>query len=283
MKVFKKIILAVVSLAALLGCGVLYARFVEPNLLVAKRLALQSSVEIEPLKIVFFSDTHFGEFYKQDKLEKIIDKINGEAADLVIFGGDFFDAYYKDRAVLDLDYLSTQLKQIEAKQGKFAVWGNHDYGGGSSRVYEQLMTEGGFTLLNNQTTLIDGSNITVTGLDDYLLGNPDRDTEKLSAENFNILISHAPDIVDNMDLNSVDLILSGHSHGGQINLPFLTEMALPLGAQRYVRGLYDFQTPKDTKLFVSKGLGLTQLPYRFMSLPELVVIEVTPPNDKESS
>lgn len=272
MKQVKKFFTALVLLVLLAGGAFVYARYVEPNVISTNRSEVSTGKQIAPFKIVFFSDTHFGALYDQTKMEKIVAKINREQPDLVLFGGDFFDAYASDTALLDLDYLSGQLAEIDAKYAKLAVWGNHDYGGGAVRVYEQLMEGGGFEVLRNQSITLEELRVTVTGLDDFLLGNPQTElAESLSSDYFQIVASHAPDLVDSMDLTQVGLVLAGHSHGGQVSLPLITKKILPPGAKNYVKGWYSFGT--GTQLLVSKGLGLTSLPYRFLNVPEINVIE----------
>lgn len=275
MKSLKGILAAIAILILLVGAVFIYAKFIEPNMLTVRRFSLKTSAKVEPFKIVFFSDTHFGSLYDQNKIESIVKKINAEAPEIVIFGGDLIDAYYNDSEHLDLGYLSEQLSKITASYKKLAVWGNHDYGGGASRIYEQTMLDGGFELLKNSGVKFDDHNISVFGADDYLLGFPQLDDSFFTDESFNLLISHAPDMVDKLELSEIDSVLSGHSHGGQINLPFITKRFLPTGAQHYVNGLYELGGKSNTNLIVSRGIGLTQLPYRFMSPPEINVISIS--------
>lgn len=251
-----------------------YARYIEPNLMITNRFEIETTTKVEPFTIVFFSDTHFGEQYSQEKIEEMVKRINAEEPDYIVFGGDFLDSYYRDSARLDLTYLGEQLSRMEAKNKKIAIWGNHDYGGGTNRIYEDMFTGSGFVLLKNESIPIDNTNIVVKGLDDYLLGNPDTSTGELEEDNFNIILTHAPDIVDEMDMTNVDLVLAGHSHGGQVLLPYLTEAILPPGGQEYRKGIYNFQTGKDTKLYVTSGLGTTKIPFRFLNIPEIAVLNV---------
>ena len=79
-----------------------------------------------------------------------------------------------------------------------------------------------------------------------------------------------------MDLTAVPLVLAGHTHGGQISLPYLTEQILPANGKKYIKGLYTIGSADQTKLFVTKGTGMTKLPFRFMNVPEIVSIEISP-------
>lgn len=250
-----------------------YARYIEPNLLVTVYQELLANKLTKDIKIVLFADTHLGYLYGEEHIETIVDTINIAEGDFVIFAGDFFDSYYRDQDLLNLEYIIEELNRIEAKEGKIAIWGNHDRGG-SYKVYAEVMEQSGFLLLDNEDFLVDEYNLCIRGLDDYLLGNPDLETETLNENHYNLIVVHEPDVSDEMDLSKVDLILAGHSHGGQVSIPSITEKYLPRGATTYIKGLYALESDKETYLYVTKGIGLTQLPYRFMNIPEVVVIEL---------
>lgn len=282
MKAIGKIIRAMTTLIStvvmIAVCTVLYARFIEPNMLITNRFSVSSPNVKEAFTVVFFSDTHFSGIYPEQNIEKIVERINRQNADIVVFGGDFFDNYQKEKDILDLDYMEEQLSSIEAGYGKYCIWGNHDKGGGSAKIYAEMMEKGGFTLLKNESILIEELNLEIRGLDDYLLGNPDTSTDMMQASRVNIILSHAPDIIDDMDGTNTDIMLSGHSHGGQVFVPEITKKILPDGAKKYVKGLYLFKNSRDSKLIVSKGIGTTQIPYRFLNIPEIMVLEMRPPS-----
>lgn len=261
--------------AALAACLYGYARYIEPNLLTVTEYEARAENGAQLCNIVFFSDTHFGELYDLRKLEKIVRKINEQDADIVIFGGDFFDNYARDRSLLDLEYAGEQLAKIEAKQGKFAVFGNHDYGGGAVRIYEDVMTSGGFTVLNDESRFVEGCNLRVVGFDDLLMGHTEKELYRLKSEGFNLVISHEPDVADSVTLPENGVMLSGHSHGGQVTLPYITERLVPIGSKKYIRGEYEsLGQSENITLFVSVGIGTTQLPYRFLTVPEIVTLRL---------
>lgn len=281
MKLLKSIFRGILFFICFLFFIFVYARYIEPQLLVKTKLSTHSSSINQPFKVVFFSDTHFGKLYKQTNITKIVQAINEQEADFVIFGGDFFDNFAKDQSVLDVQYLEEQLANIQAKHGKIAIWGNHDYGGGAVRIYESFMQKGGFTVLKNQSLAYPMFNITISGVDDYLFGNPDFsliNQPYKQNQPYHLVLSHQPDLVDRFMLSNINFILSGHSHGGQVSLPFLTKQVLPIGAKKYVKGSYSLNSSTDTTLFVSKGIGLTQLPFRFLNIPEIVVVQFNPVN-----
>jgi len=275
MKFGKFLLLASITLTTIVVGSYLYARYVEPNLLMVNREKLENSKLEAPLKIVFFGDTHIGEFNDHDQLDRIIEKINAENADLVIFTGDLIGSTGKFS--VDPDAISQSLARINATYGKVAVTGNHEYALFRKYNYENLMRAAGFTVLINDWLDISELNVRLLGLDDAFRGDPDLNlTDEVLVGSYNILLTHEPDIVDEMDIDAVELVLAGHTHGGQISLPYLTEKILPTYGKKYVQGLFAIGSQGQTDLFVTKGTGMTKLPFRFMNVPEIVAIEIVP-------
>ncbi|WP_312702291.1 metallophosphoesterase [Sedimentibacter sp.] len=255
--------------------ALIYARFVEPNLLTVRYENMSSGLlneDEDKLKILMFSDTHISSHFDENDLKRAVERINGEAADIVVFGGDLIDEFNTYENKDNINELWEILSEIKAPSGKYAVYGNHDYGGGAERVYAQIMENSGFMLLKNEKIQLNDYNINIIGMDDSIFGDYDRETitGMLDKDRYNIVLSHEPDVIDFLLEYDADLFLSGHSHGGQINLPFLD--SLPLLAKKYTRGLYSFDNFRQTKLYVNIGLGTSQIPMRFMAVPELTVI-----------
>lgn len=275
MKFEKFLLLTTITLTAILiGCYP-YARYVEPNLLMVNREKLESNRLEAPLKIVFFGDTHLGEFNDNDQLEHIINKINAENADLVIFTGDLIDA--GGDFTVNPDQIIQSLTKIQANYGKVAVIGNHEYALSDQYNYQDLMKAAGFEVLVNDWLDISERKVRLLGLDDVYRGNPDLTLTDLALEDgYNILLTHEPDIVDELNIDAVQLVLAGHTHGGQISLPYLTQKILPANGKKYLKGLFAIGSQGQTELFVTKGTGMTKLPFRFMNVPEIVSIELSP-------
>lgn len=275
MKLGKFLLLTTFTLATILVGSYLYARYIEPNLLMVNREKLESSNLQPPLKIVFFGDTHLGEFNDNDQLDRIVTKINAEKPDLVIFTGDLIGS--TGDFTVNPEAIAQSLAKIQTTYGKVAVMGNHEYALLDEYNYTDLMNAGGFTVLVDDWLDISELNVRLLGLDDVYRGNPDANlTDEALDGSYNILITHEPDIVDKMASDQVQLVLAGHTHGGQISLPYLTEKILPTNGKKYVKGLYTIGSAGQTKLFVTKGTGMTKLPFRFMNIPEIVAIEVSP-------
>jgi hypothetical protein len=274
-KLGKFLLITTFTLATLfVGCYP-YARYIEPNLLMVNREKLESSKLEAPLKIVFFGDTHLGEFNNNDQLDRIVTKINAENADLVIFTGDLIGS--SGDFTVNPETIAQRLAKIEATYGKVAVMGNHEYALLAEYNYEDLMNAAGFEVLVDDWLDLSEINVRLLGQDDAYLGNPDMVLADEALEGaYNILLTHEPDIVDNMNIDAIQLVLAGHTHGGQISLPYLTEKNLPANGRKYVKGLFNIGSDGQTNLFVTKGTGMTKLPFRFMNVPEIVAIEISP-------
>lgn len=256
--------------------GHYYAREIEPKLLEIKRQSIAHPLiprSFDQFKIIQFSDTHLGFQYTIEQLNKLVDRINQLEPDIVFFTGDLID---QPNQFEESEKIVPILKKIEAPFGKFAVYGNHDHGGYGTHLYREIIEACGFTLLQNESReikLLDGSVIYISGLDDALLGNPDiaKIANELPQDTFNILLSHEPDIVLEAAGHPFHLQLSGHSHGGQVRLPFIGALYTPPYSDIYDEGLYTIQSAVPLLLYVNRGIGTTRLPFRFFSKPELTV------------
>lgn len=290
MKMLKNRWLLAALLAVLSACAVLgWARFIEPAMLrhvqqtlpPPDKLGEKSGGEGKTvLKIALFGDTHFSSVYPVSRMRRIAEKINREKPDVVIFTGDLIDSLASDP--VDTAAIAAGLAEIEAPLGKFAVFGNHDYGGGAQYTYEDVMAQGGFVLLVNDSYQLTDQ-VCLTGMDDYLLGRPDHQLlQRLGDDSYQIVISHAADAVAGIQGGRQDLILSGHTHGGQVRLPFFTKAFLPTGGKKYDRGLYTLQQGSRPRLlYVTSGIGTTKVPLRLACPPEVVFLEVELPGSRE--
>lgn len=254
-----------------------YARYIEPQMLQIKEVTVKSThvkAEANNLTIALFADTHFGEYYSIDDFSDVLSSIEEIDPDMVIFAGDLIDHYdsYKE----DVSKISTELTKIEAPYGKYAVFGNHDYGGGAENVYQGIMEAGGFQVLKNEYFALEELGIAIIGIDDTIIGYGEAEIASWGrSDYFNIVLSHAPDVVDDVLDYNVDLMLSAHTHGRQINIKYFDEYILPTYGKKYVKGLYEFENSRGTQLYVNSGIGMTKMPYRFLSPPELTYITLS--------
>lgn len=277
-KMLKIPTLLLCALLVLLG-AVGYAYFIEPRMLTVRVLPVETEKEIAPCRVVFFTDTHFGKYYGTARARRLAEAINEQDPDIVIFGGDLFDNYGRDRESLDLEQLQEALAGIRAEGGKFAVWGNHDYGGGAARVYEDFMTACGFEVLNDESRLLDAYGIRVLGYDDCLMGWTEPGLYTVQSEAFNLIAAHEPVVSRWIESAGDSFLLSGHTHGGQVSIPFLTDRLLPPGSGAFRKGAYSAQqigTGAPLRMYVSSGIGMTRYPFRFGNVPEIVRLDLAP-------
>lgn len=272
-KVLKVLFVIILIAALLVVCIYGYARYIEPYRIQVVRETMEVPDDIGECRIVFFSDTHFGRWYSVDQIDEIARVINEQNPDVVLFGGDLIDDYNRDEEDLDVDKIIEGLKSIKATYGKYAVFGNHDYGGGAQYVFEDILDQSGFRLLVNERAYIKALNLKITGFDDSIFGYT-RD-EAYELEGFRIIVAHEPDQADKVDDEDDTLMLTGHSHGGQVYLPFMLDYFLPDGVTEYIRGWYpSLGVNENVHLYVTRGIGMTGIPFRFMSVPELTVIDL---------
>ncbi|ASN05921.1 metallophosphoesterase [Virgibacillus necropolis] len=263
------------SLLAFLGLSggtYYYAREIEPSLLDIHQEIISSAKvtsEFNHFKIIQFSDTHIGFHYSLEQLEELVQTINNQKPDLIVFTGDLVDAPN------DYNWNTTLIRilgSLDAKYGKYWIYGNHDHGGYGTNIVKNVMDQAGFNLLQNQhTTIKKGQeSFVLAGIDDVMLGNPnlEKTLNQIDPSLFTLLLAHEPDFADKTINYPVDVQLSGHSHGGQVRLPIIGHLYTPLYAQKYVNGKYQVD---HLTLYVTKGIGTTRLPYRFLCKPEIYV------------
>lgn len=255
---------------------IFYAFKIEPKLLVTREFNVElSSAGGDSIRVVQFSDVHLGPNYSLQQLENLVERVNKLEPDIVAFTGDLIDV---PSAFEGRSEISGVLGKLRSKHGKYAVWGNHDYGGGGIRFYENIMKESGFELLKNQNVVVEldsGQKITIIGLDDAMLGHPDIEKAYTGVEDQGdkLLLLHDPDLVDDIKTDRFDLALAGHSHGGQVVVPLFGPLVTPPLARIYTKGMY--QLANDNYLYVNSGIGTTRITVRFLNPPELSVFDLT--------
>lgn len=258
------------------GIGYYYGKYIEPRLISLTHHSLQSQLiphSFNGVKIVQFSDLHLGYYYSLKQLTTVVKKINEIKPDIVMFTGDLIDNY---QTYADIPFVSAILQTIRAPLGKFAIYGNHDHGGYGTEYYHQIMHESGFEVLQNtqkQIRLLDGSTIAIFGIDDMILGTPNINEllQHVKHNIYTIVLVHEPDVAKQIAKFPVNLQLSGHSHGGQVQIPFFGPVVTPYLAKHYIEGFYNIAETYKLKLYVNRGLGMTRLPFRFLARPEISV------------
>ena len=260
-----------------------YSTLVEPYRLDVEEVDLPIAnlpPRFEGMKIVQMSDFHINSYTTGEDLARAVEQINRLNPDLVLLTGDFVDweARYADEA-------TAPFRQIQAREGVYSVIGNHDYYSGDIAHVKQAIQRNGLGLLVNQHTVLrrGADSLTLVGLDDprHTRGsgvrlspesiNPDK---ALSGSNPNVprvLMVHNPVIVPWLAKNhELDVVLCGHTHGGQFQVPILTD-TLVRNAEYFVRGRYDLG---KTQVYINRGFGFTGPPVRFGVPPEITLINL---------
>ena len=220
-------------------------------------------------RIALLSDLHIGRRVPVEHLQRIVEITNNQSPDIVALTGDFVSG---PRSI-NREFVKA-LAAIKAPAGKFAVLGNHDYYLPKTNRLKAALAAAGVDVMSNTGKLLlrDGQGLYIAGVADPWGAGPDLVAAMAGAPQHvpRILLCHNPDFAEKMPTSPwVDLMLAGHTHGGQIKLPILTRLALPTKYKRYVAGLV--AGPKCL-VYISRGLGVVGMPIRFNCPPEIPII-----------
>lgn len=254
-----------------------YARWIEPACVSVTRHTLSHPLipkSFAGTTMLQFSDLHLGHYYGLKRFDQVIDQINKLEPDLIVFTGDLL---HEANRYPHTEAVAEALARLRAPLGKFSVYGNHDHGGYGTDIYRRLMERAGFRVLVNEHALIRRGQhaIAIAGSDDMMLGRPDwsKMTNGIPPATYTIALVHEPDGALETSRLPIHVQLSGHSHGGQIQLPFIGPLITPPLSERYYEGFYHVG---GLLLYVNRGLGTTRVPLRFFAPPELTVFSLTP-------
>ena len=241
------------------------AALIEPRWLRINHYRLQPKLGC---RLVHISDLHF--HGNEHFLNTIAERINDEQPDVVCFSGDLVD---------EAAHLGPALQGIRSIASPvFGVPGNHDYWSGASfsRIRKAFQATGGDWIPDEAAFACNGE-LRIAGLSGRTLGPHIAAQPQKAASGRSLLLCHYPAVVKDLlalpeqTRPDLDLILAGHSHGGQVRLPFIGATLLPFWVDGYVRGWYD--TPAGA-LYVNVGLGTAALPLRFLCRPEIAVFDI---------
>jgi uncharacterized protein len=207
-------------------------------------------------------------------LKQIVRRTNEARPDLILILGDLMVKEHFYKHPLDPEVIAAAFQGLHARLGVYAVLGNHDWWFNGPRV-QQALTKAHITVLENDVAQIqsNGSSFFLWGISD-LWTRPQKIPEtaqRIPPEFPVIVITHNPDIFPSIP-ERVALTLAGHTHGGQVNIPFLGRPVVPSRyGQRYAAGLIQ---EGDKQLFVTTGIGTSIVPVRFRVLPEIVILRL---------
>lgn len=224
--------------------------------------------EFDGMKVAHLTDIHIEYGGMAERFPDLCRMVTGLGADLICLTGDYIS--YRDN--WQQRALYEGFRQLRAPLGVFAVMGNHDYMDdcGQSRT---AMDRAGIRELRNEVVSLerDQSRFHVCGVEDMLVGAGDLGPVLAAVPSGQsaLLLVHEPDFLDQVAATSrFQLMLSGHSHGGQVCLPGGGPIIIPPGAQKYPAGWY---TLGDTRLYTNRGVGTVGVPVRFFCRPEVAL------------
>lgn len=266
----------VVDLALLLLGGVGYGYLVEPGWVVVEQIKLKLrrlSPVFSGIRIAQISDIHMGGWMNSERLQHVVDKIIAENPDLLLLTGDYllghgFDEVAEQNLQAMVDILTPLTQAIPS----YGILGNHDYWTNAKAVRAMLRTSGVMELTNSFFTITRGSEkLHLCGVDDVWEGDIRLNDmlERLPEDGAAILLAHEPDFADQSAVTQrFDLQVSGHSHGGQVVVPFFGPPVLPYLGQKYPIGLYKVD---EMFQYTNRGVGMARLPIRINCPPEITL------------
>lgn len=266
----KVFFLLVLGLAFLL----FWARYISTSGLVVNSYIITNpnlSGNWQDLRIVHISDIHYGRTVNEAYMRALAAKVSTLNPDIVTFTGDLIDndyKYTKEEALM----LSGVLSGIKAPFGKFAVIGNHDY---YNRDYFSIMEAADFQILVNDYIILGdepGRQLFIGGIANYSydhldLTKIDHYLKTARGRDYRIFLIHEGDAVDAiLPTCDLDLILGGHSHNGQVRLPFLGAVVKPPFGRKYFDSYYRIG---ETDIYISSGIGTSTINFRFLNKPSI--------------
>lgn len=299
MKSWRKRVVVAISLLGIvcLAC-VAYGYFIEPNQLVVTRATItipQWNRAFDGLKIIMIGDVHGGSNnVTEEKLRQIVALSNEQKPDLIVLLGDYISQYQFPRTPIrqrelkmPVAAIADGLSGLTAPYGVLVVLGNHDGWYGGDRVAAEF-TRVGYRVLQNEVAVLEkaGARLRILGMVDHLSLDPGwektfadaKRTVEASGSGDLIVLQHSPDIFPVIHASNgtispdFRLMLSAHTHGGQVRLPFLGTLIVPSNyGDKYARGHI---SENGGDMFVTTGVGTSVLPFRFGVPPEIVALTI---------
>lgn len=285
------------AIALILGAFlVLWVAWIEPRRFRIRRFDVQLPNLNAPLKAVVIGDIQPNIYHwPAHRLHSVFAKIGeDETPDVTLWLGDYYNGHtgasgdflhkrprvkaFVEARLTGMDDISAAMGMISGRLGSFAVLGNHDWAWSGEETTQHLQAQGITVLQDAVADIFDethGHTLQIVGYEDL---SSDRLPNYLEVHNSlnnkaaQIALSHSPDAFPEA-LGGPALMLAGHTHGGQIRLPFLGAVVLPIKYPHYDRGWF---AERHRRLFVTTGLGSSLPPFRFLCPPEVVILNLIP-------
>ncbi|MFE4763842.1 metallophosphoesterase [Bacillus mycoides] len=263
--------------------GISIFLYLQNNLISITEVKITSSKipsSFKGYKILQISDLHNKKF--GDNQDVLIKKVKNSNPDIIVITGDLIDSKSYD-AEISMQVIRELVKEYPI----YFVTGNHEKWSGKYNSLEKELKKHHVTVLRNEHVSIrkGEQEINLLGIDDpeFVIGNrTEGDIVKdeiikakieMQPDRYNVLLSHRPEFIEEYADEQIDLVLSGHAHGGQVRLPFIGGLVAPNQGvlPKYTAGLYEKQ---NTSMIVSRGLGNSIIPQRIFNRPEIVVVQL---------
>lgn len=252
----------------------LYTTYISNKKIIVKETRITSKdlpKNFNGVKLIQFSDVHYGTTISKNELKEIVELINERNPDIVTFTGDFIDKNYKINST-EQEQIINILQKIKTNIGKYAISGDED-----QDEFTTIFNQSGFTILNNDYDLIykDNNNpMLIIGINSTLNKNINIDEaykyfsdSTHNTKIYTIVLAHEPDIIDEIIPDKkANLFLAGHSHNGQIKIPYFGAITRKEGAKKYMNEHYKIN---NTEIYISSGLGTNGNGIRFLCHPSI--------------
>ncbi len=261
------------GLTALAGS---YAVFIERNLVQVNRYKIPIAdlpASFHGFTLAHLTDLHFGFLVSESFLEKIVQRTNKLRTDAIVCTGDYV---HRRNTTVEIDKVWPILSKLKAKYGVYSVLGNHDHWADADRSIYWLDKTGQNIRHEGKAIVRGRDRIFIGGAGDYWQDDLKIDQAFYHSDESDcrILLAHNPDSIDSNFSVKLSLVLSGHTHGGQVVLPFVGPPILPVKNKLYSSGLI---TTSKAPVFISRGIGWAIYPVRFNCFPEIAVLELVNP------
>ena len=270
----------IICSSIIMSCLLLSYFYYENTTLQITNYSISSSKipnEFNDYKIIQISDYHNERSNRLNKF--LIEKLKNEKPDIIVITGDFIDPNR-----MHMEQSINFVKEIKGIAPIYYVSGNHEAKISNYEKWKNLLEEQEVIILENETKIIEKENskINIIGINDPKMAheksvknstiiNKELEISNYNKDLFSILLSHRPEVFRTYVENNIDLVLTGHAHGGQIRIPFIGGIVAPNQGlfPKYTSGLF---TENNTNMIISRGIGNSIIPFRINNRPELVVI-----------
>ena len=271
----KKILYYVLGSLVFIFLILIYARFLGINGLNTNEISYKNQFidsSFNGTKIIHISDLHYKKIITKKRVKELVKEINRIKPDIVLITGDLVDNDYKLTSH-DIKFLIKEFSIIKSKYGVYAILGDNDYL--KTDTVKNIYIQSNVTLLDNSYSVVyneNNSTIFIGGVSSYNYDEADIDKVmdyfKNNPDMFKIIMVHEGDYISKIldKYNSINMIVSGHSTGGSINIPGIRYLLLPKGGKKYYKGHYKVN---NTDIFISNGIGLNKFNFRLFNQPSI--------------